>query len=194
MKREAKKPDCIMPAGGLSSRMGSWKPLLPYGESTLVETSVSRALETCGRIILVTGYRGDELEALFSGRSEVECIRNEKFARGIFSSIQAGAAVVEAPLFFVAHADMPELPAELYRLLLDAMDGETDMLRPVCRGKPGHPVLCRRRVASTILAEAPESNMQNVMRHHRLREIAVEWQGCVYDVDRPEDLKGRLHG
>ena len=167
----------------------------------MVEHSVSRALETCSRVLLVTGYRGKELEELFAGRDRVECVRNDEFRCGMFSSIQTGAAYVEAPLFFIALADMPELPTELYRILLEEMgignpaqlgclEGKApEMVRPLYRGEPGHPVLCRRHVADTILAEPPASNMQNVMRRHRLLEIDSPRPGCVYDIDGPEDLE-----
>ncbi|MFP4179208.1 MAG: NTP transferase domain-containing protein [Spirochaetaceae bacterium] len=201
--------DCIMPAAGLSSRMGVWKPLLPYRGTTLVEKSVSRALEFCSRVILVTGHRGDELEELFDKRSEdhrgypeeprVVCVRNRDYGRGMFSSIQTGAGAVEAPLFFIALADMPELPLEVYQLLFrhivetDTAEGNPslsplEVVRPLYRGNPAHPVLCRRRVAETILSEPPESNMQNVMKHRRLLEIEVDRPECLYDVDTGEDL------
>lgn len=197
-----KQVGCIVPAAGLSERMGRWKPLLPYppaGGKALVEVSVDRALETCDRVILVTGYRGEELERLFEGRRKVVCLRNGEYRRGMFSSIRTGAAEVEAPYFFVALADMPELPAKLYRLLLSEIGGPAaltraaredgpEMVRPVYGGKPGHPVLCRRAVADTILSEPPESNMQNVMRGHRVLEIEVQWPECLYDIDRPGDL------
>lgn len=203
--------DCIIPAAGLSERMGRWKPLISYpaaGGKPLVEVSVERALETCSRVVLVTGYRGDELERLFDDYPCVDCVRNEEFRRGMFSSIQTGARLIEAPFFFIAHADMPELPAELYRFLLEkigksgertgtgaglegeieTVNGAPDIVRPLYRGLPGHPVLCRHRVAATILAEAPDSNMQRVMRRHNKLELEVQWPGCAYDIDSREDL------
>ncbi len=203
--------DCIVPAAALSQRMGRWKPLIPYPApdgKPLVEVCVERALETCSRVVLVTGYRGGEMERLFADNPCIDCVRNEEFRRGMFSSIQTGAGLIEAPFFFIAHADMPELPVELYRYLLDKigksgertgsasidepealeLDGAPDIVRPLYHGNPGHPVLCRRRTAATILAEDPDSNMQRVMRRHHTLELEVPWPGCVYDIDSPGDL------
>jgi len=63
--------DCLVPAAGLSERMGSWKPLLPFGDSTIVETVVANALAVCSRVILVVGYRGKDLGARFSTETHV---------------------------------------------------------------------------------------------------------------------------
>ncbi|MFO7848438.1 MAG: NTP transferase domain-containing protein [Spirochaetia bacterium] len=195
--------DCIIPAAGLSSRMGMWKPLIPYKGTTLAEKSVSRALEYCSRVILVTGHRAGELEKLFEGGRNRElsegrrviCVRNTDYVRGMFSSIQTGASAVDAPLFFIALADMPELPVEVYKLLFNRIEEGGDaleMVRPLYRGTPAHPVLSRQRVAGTILSEPPDSNMQNVMKHHRLLEIEVDRGECLYDVDTEKDLPGPI--
>ncbi len=53
--------DCIITAAGLSSRMGQWKMMLPRQQGTILDTSIKNALQFCSRIILVTGYRGNEL-------------------------------------------------------------------------------------------------------------------------------------
>ncbi len=53
--------DCVMPAAGLSSRMGDWKLMLPYQQYTILDASIENALSFCRRVILVVGYRGAEL-------------------------------------------------------------------------------------------------------------------------------------
>lgn len=158
-----------------------------------MEVSVARALEICDRVILVTGHRGGELEELFHRWSpQVVCVRNHDYAKGMFSSIRTGAALLRAPRFFISHADMPEIPAQLYRRLLSLLDerATAEMARPVCGGQPGHPVLCRLPVAQTIREEPPESHMQAVMGRHVVVELEVAWGGCIYDVDEPADLEG----
>ncbi len=53
--------DCLITAAGLSSRMGAWKLMLPYRQSTILDESLKNALVLCDRIILVVGHRADEL-------------------------------------------------------------------------------------------------------------------------------------
>ena len=56
----SKKVDkqCIMLAAGLSSRMGKWKMMLPWGKGTILDSALASALAFCDRVVLVTGFRG----------------------------------------------------------------------------------------------------------------------------------------
>ena len=60
--------DCIITAAGLSSRMGTWKMMLPYCQGTMLDASLKNALAFCQRVILVVGHRGEELEARYLER------------------------------------------------------------------------------------------------------------------------------
>jgi len=101
------KIDCLIPAAGLSSRMGRWKLLLPYRGTTILEQTLNNALSLCSRVVLVTGYRGNELEEIYAGRSGVVTVRNADFKRGMFSSIQTGVPLVSTEWFFITMGDMP---------------------------------------------------------------------------------------
>ncbi|MDS6632108.1 NTP transferase domain-containing protein [Klebsiella michiganensis] len=54
---------------GLSSRMGKWKMMMPWGEGTILDSALASALAFCDRVVLVTGFRGDELYRVLSGSS-----------------------------------------------------------------------------------------------------------------------------
>lgn len=189
--------DCVIPCAGLSSRMGDWKPLVPYHSRPLIMGIVQTALRVSKRAILVTGYRAEELEQLFSKDRRIRTIRNEKYEQGMFSSIQTGVALVETEWFFIALGDMPMIPTELFEMLAAgaAESPEYDILRPLYREKPGHPVLLRRPVVETILRLPHTANMQKVFTAHlertgqKVMNLPVEYPGCIYDVDTKEDLK-----
>ncbi len=134
--------DCIVPTAGRSERMGRWKPLLPFRGGTIVGTVVEAALEACSRVILVTGFRGDELAARFAGTPRVLVVENPDWALGMFSSIRRGAARVESARFFVSLGDMPFVGSAIYRALLEAP--EADFVFPVHGGVRGHPVCLLR--------------------------------------------------
>ena len=60
MKRVA----AILLAAGRSRRMGAFKPLLPFGDSTVIESCIDNLRETpVDEIIVVAGHRADELQA-----------------------------------------------------------------------------------------------------------------------------------
>lgn len=188
--------DCIIPVAGLSTRMSSWKPLIDFRGRPMIQHVVDKTLRVCERVILVSGYRGEELEALFTAYKKVECIRNENYQRGMFSSIQTGTALVKTPWFFIALGDMPAVPAALFTRLEAEIDrdGGTDIIRPVYRGQPGHPVLLRRSVTSTIREQSYEADMRSVFSIHsqkyqrRIVNLNVDTAGCVYDIDTDSDI------
>lgn len=107
--------DCIMPAAGLSSRMGHWKMMLPYRNHTILDESIENALTFCTRVILVVGYRSEELIDKFKDKKGVEVIVNAHYTNGMFGSIQQGAKEVETEHFFVCHGDMPCINTSIYR-------------------------------------------------------------------------------
>jgi len=136
--------DCVVPAAGASSRMGAWKPLLPWGGSTIIETIVNTVLEAGLRPIVVAGFRGGELRALLGGREGLLVVDNPDWEGGMAGSLLAGAGEVRGEAFFVLPADMPGVGAGIFRLLLAArLEGAArdETLFASCRGQPGHPVL-----------------------------------------------------
>jgi molybdenum cofactor cytidylyltransferase len=177
--------DCLLLAAGASTRMGRWKMLLPWRGSTVVEAAAAAALGGCSRVLLVIGYRGEELERVFAGHTGVEVVWNRGYERGLFSSIQAGVARVRTPRFFVALADMPMVASGVYRQLLQSPPAAA--ARPVHAGRPGHPVLLSAAMIPLILAEPPGSTMRNVLARVERREVEVSDAGVVLDLDEPGD-------
>lgn len=179
--------DCIVPAGGRSERMGSWKPLLPFDGSTIIERVVERALSACSRVILVTGYRAGELEAVFRGRPRVSIVENRGWRLGMFSSIQRGAAAVATRRFFVILGDMPWVGPEIYRALLRFP--ETEVVFPVFDGVRGHPVLFGGRMKEAILrADPAKGSMRNIAAQFSVRELSWQDDSILRDIDTKGDL------
>ena len=129
------------------------KPLLDLNGKPLVRHVIDAALTVCGRCIVVTGYRATEMERALQGIPGVVTAYNRDYRRGMFSSILAGAQLVESSWFFVAPADMPFLPPEVFRVLLAAAAGSARRDGPLSffpsyRGRTGHPVLISRELLS----------------------------------------------
>lgn len=151
--------------------MGQWKPLLPFRDSTILETTVDTALSVCERIVLVAGYRGDELRTLFADNSRVHIVINSEWSRGMFSSIQCGISNLRADRFFIVPADMPLIGREIYQALLTAP--ACDVIFPLYDGRRGHPVLFEHSIADVVLKENPTTG--------RMREIAERFEVCEMD-------------
>ncbi len=167
--------------------MGSWKPLLPFRRRPLIEWSVRNALELCERVILVTGYRGAELEALFRSWTGVELVENPRWERGMFSSIKAGVDRVTSERFFIALADMPLIRPEVYRALAERPGWEA--ARPTYQGQKGHPVLLARSLIDRITALDDSQSMAAALRGARLLELPLDDRFVVCDLDTPGDYE-----
>lgn len=92
--------DCIITAAGLSSRMGQWKMMLPWQQGTILDTSIKNALQFCSRIILVTGYRGNELHERYANQSNITIIHNPDYAQGLLTSVKAAVPAVQQNIVF----------------------------------------------------------------------------------------------
>lgn len=181
--------DCLIPAGGCSSRMNRWKPLLPFGESTIIETVVATALLVCDEALLVTGYRGDELAQVFEGNTRVRIVPNPDWKEGMLSSILAGVREVKADRFFLVPGDMPHIRAQVYRALLET--AQADVVYPAFDGRRGHPVLIDAHIIGTILRLGREKgSMKEIL--HTLKYQVVPWKddSILKDIDTPADYEG----
>lgn len=193
--------DCIICAAGESRRMGEWKPLLPWRSSTLVEESVDAALKAGCRVILVTGAKGGLLEELFAHTPDVITVRNDRFEKGMVSSIRCGAELVSSAYFFIAHADMPQVPARMYRELIDAArssepstTNKPRVIRPRFAGVPGHPVLFDRN-ALPLIANLPDGeSMKDFLKQCALQFLDTDERGVILDLDDPKIYSSEVAG
>jgi molybdenum cofactor cytidylyltransferase len=176
---------CIVPAAGRSSRMGLWKPLLPFRGSTIIQTVLTAALSVCERLIVVTGYREAELKAVLHGAQRVTLTANPGWEMGMFSSIQRGVSCVDTDRFFIVLADKPFIRPEVYVSLLHAESA--DAIFPVFDGKRGHPVLLSNAVREAVLAGDPMTgSMRSLLSGLNVEEIPWPDDSILRDIDTRE--------
>ncbi|MDC7232483.1 MAG: nucleotidyltransferase family protein [Spirochaetales bacterium] len=140
---------CIITAAGESSRMGCWKGSLTVpagsegqGETTLIQKAVSTALESCQRVVVVGGRQMEHIRMLIPQDKNLQIIENPDYKEGMLSSIKRALPFVEGD-FFILPMDMPLItPVHLYHLHRSFfLNKSHQIVRPVYRGQPGHPVL-----------------------------------------------------
>jgi molybdenum cofactor cytidylyltransferase len=186
-----------MLAAGASSRMDQWKMTLPFGTGTVIEASVRAALEVCGRVILVIGFRAEELIELFSGRERVLPVVNEHYTEGMFSSIRRGVEKVRSERFYLSLGDMPRVGAEVYRAL--AARPAVDAVVPKYRGKKGHPLLLSAAVARAVLSRGaegggPKQTLRDVLAELPTLTVPVDDPHILHDIDTAEDYRALAEG
>jgi len=185
--------DCIIPAAGLSSRMGAWKLMLPYctgsddpesNGGTILEASVNNALAVCSRVILVAGYRSDELIEKMRAYPNVEIVVNPHYQQGMFSSIKLGIEHVRSDYFFISHGDMPCISADIYQQLWQARTVGT--VFPGHEKQSGHPVLINATLKQAVI-DAPESgSMKAILKSFPITYLKLTDENIHFDIDTPE--------
>ena len=206
----------IVLAAGLSSRMGRFKLILPWGDRTVIGQVVA-TLEAAGvdAIIVVTGHRPDEVAAALVGTS-AHVAHNPNYAAGeMLSSIQAGVRALadrrglkpppqadesrlkpagNALAALLCLGDQPQMLVATVQAVLAAgeADGWDRIIIPSYRMRAGHPILLPNWLWPEILGCT--GTLRDVMAAHRERTrfLVVDTPTILADLDRPEDYEAGM--
>jgi CTP:molybdopterin cytidylyltransferase MocA len=134
----------ILLAAGHSSRMGAFKPLLPFGERTVIEACVGNLIEGGAEevVVVVSATRANELRehlphlpVRFAINPEAESEMGVSIARGVEEVSREARAIL------VALADQPAIPPSTVSFLIAAgKNTHKRLIVPEYEGRGGHPV------------------------------------------------------
>ncbi|MBN1322008.1 MAG: histidine phosphatase family protein [Thermoleophilia bacterium] len=205
MAREETGTDivAVVLAAGLSSRMGTSKPLLPLGSKPVLERVIASVAEAgVDDIVAVTGHRAEEV-ALVLDRLGVHQVHNPHYETGMFSSVLAGVAALgnDVGAFFILPVDCALVTPQVLRALMESYrDTNRGILYPTCCGLRGHPPLIAGRYREELLTTgraeaetahggAEEVSLRSFLMRHPEDEADVEVEDLtiLMDMDTPED-------
>ncbi|KAA9002811.1 NTP transferase domain-containing protein [Affinibrenneria salicis] len=181
---------CLMLAAGLSSRMGQWKMMLPWEEGTVLDGALAGALSFCDRVVLVTGFRGAELQWRYRRHARITLCHNERFTDGMFSSIRCGVDATGDGPFFLALGDMPAVGRDIYRALWRRR-GDRCLIPVYAQGK-GHPVLLPAPVREAVRQASPQTSMKTIIERYGCQRVAVADPTIHWDMDTPAQYRQLL--
>ncbi len=187
-----KPVSAIILAGGYSKRMEKFKPLLPFGNSTVVENAIDVFRKSgVNDITVVIGYRAKDLKDLLNSLC-VKWVYNEKYNDGMYSSVVEGVCSLEDSTsgFFLLPVDMPLVKSETIKDMLKVYNSsKCDLIYPIYKGKLGHPPLISESLFQAIKdfdgcggLRALLSNYQKVAT-----QVEVIDEGILIDMDTPKD-------
>ena len=194
---EQREVGAVILAAGFSSRMGAFKPLLPLGQASAVETAVNRFIQAGIRNIrVVTGHGAKELQPVLA-KLPVIAVHNPDYARGMFSTVQTGIASLPESVgaCFVLPVDTPLIRSQSLRALQQAFcQQDAAVVYPVVDGRRGHPPLIGRECFKTILGSAGEGGLRAVLARFdsRALEVKLDDPGLLMDMDTPADYQRLL--
>jgi CTP:molybdopterin cytidylyltransferase MocA len=204
----------IVPAAGASTRMGRPKLLLPWGGSTVLESTLA-ALRDGGvpRIVVVLapqspleewqppdGVRtalnpepsSGMLSSVFVGLAALAtAVEGASRAEGTGHVLEHGDALAPVPdPLLVCPADLPALRPSTVAALLAAYREHGGVVVPRHGRRRGHPLL---------ISPHWQARMPEIAHHDRglrrilelaagaVHELPVDDPGCIHDVDTPEE-------
>lgn len=185
-------------AAGLSSRMGSYKPLMPLRGRTVIENTVDSLLEGgASDVVVVLGFRGAEVERLLRRRysdSELRLVYNREFATtDMLHSIKLGlASLPDCEAFFLLPGDMPVVDRQTFFLLRCAMPWDRPaIVFPMLGGYRKHPPLIDARFVAAIRDYAGPDGLRGFWRLHEgaVVTVPVDDRGCWCDLDTFEQYR-----
>lgn len=185
--------DCVIPAAGLSSRMGAWKPMLAYQDSTLLDVAIKHALMFCSRVIVVAGYRAEELVSRYQHQQQIIVVVNQHYQQGMLSSIQVGVEAVTSSQFFITHADMPSIEPRVFTQLWKLRC--VSVVFPGNKQRTGHPVLITAELIPRILELPVTATMKQLLQTGSEHYLQLSASNGIYlDIDTPEKYQQLIAG
>ena len=208
------KAGAVIVSAGLSSRMGAFKPMLPFGDETIIRHNALSLLNAgCSPVCIVTGFKSELLKEHLSDLPVI-CIENPDYrTTQMFDSVKLGLSAIpdscECVLF--TPGDACAYSNDTVNSLLNS---EADICIPVFNGKRGHPVMISRRVIPHILSYEGGGGLGGALAyladpsafltengglpysgpepHAVILELPVNDPGILLDADTPEDYNKLL--
>lgn len=187
----------IVLAAGMSKRMGQPKLLLPFIGKPLFRHCVDAAAAAGLKpIILVGGYRMQELLQHAADLPEIEVIPNEDYESGMASSLRIGMAALtgRADAALVCLADQPLVPGIVMNKIRHHYDLHRKegirIIRPEYNGTLGHPILFDAELFPEFEHIQGDEGGKSILAKHQSRLRILPFQNAEwgYDVDTADDL------
>lgn len=204
----------LVPAAGVSRRMGRAKLLLPVAGRALVLHTIEAWLRSEVERVIVVVRPGDEgllavlREAEADWHGKVEIVVPESAPPDMKVSLKAAVGHIERSYqpglgnaFLVAPADMPGLSTAIVdRLIGEHSDSSRlEILAPTIGGERGHPVLFPWRCAAELFQLREDEGLNAIVEREEIRLVACDDLVAVSDkpfadVDTPEEYERLANG
>jgi CTP:molybdopterin cytidylyltransferase MocA len=181
----------ILLAAGQSRRMGAFKPLLPFGNTTVIEHCIDY-LQRGGAetIVVVVGHRADEVRHALN-ESDIIFAVNPDPNSEMGASIAAGIRVLPASsaATLIALVDHPAVPPNVVATLIETWQHGARLIIPTWQGRGGHPVLVDLSFRSELLNLDATGGLRALFDAHRnlVERVLVDSPYVARDMDTWDD-------
>ncbi|HMZ06874.1 MAG TPA: nucleotidyltransferase family protein [Anaerolineales bacterium] len=177
----------IILAAGKSTRMGQQKMLMPWGETTVIESVIQTLkLATINDIILVT----NPTIARQIPQQEIQVTVNDtgEMIESLKTGLRALKPSAEAAL--ICLGDQPQAEVGSVRSVCEAFHkSRSKLIFPSYQMRRGHPWLVARPLWNEILAVAAAQSPRDFLNSHasEIEYVTINTPTILQDIDTPED-------
>jgi molybdenum cofactor cytidylyltransferase len=185
----------ILLAAGASTRMGSPKALLPWGEQTLIAWEIEQLMASqVDEIVVVLGSGSEQIRRSL-GPAARYCVFNQRWAHGRATSLvkgadtlmRAGPETLEAVV--IQNVDQPTRADIIDSLVEQLRASSADAVQPEFDGHGGHPVVVAGRHLPLLCAATEETfGLRGVLEQHPPTRIKSADPVVALDLDTPDTL------
>ena len=181
----------ILLAAGRSERMRAFKPLLPFGKTTVIQSCINYlkagGVET---IVVVVGHRGDEVRQHLNHASVLFAVNPDPSSE-MSDSIRCGVEMLpaNASAALLALVDHPGVPPEVVTKLIDEWMGGVKLIIPTWQGRGGHPVLVDLTYSKELQTLDPARGLKSLFHNNSqgVRRVEVASPYIARDMDTWDD-------
>lgn len=173
-------------AAGASERMGSPKPLLRFGDQTLLERLASAFRNAGSEKMSVLVRREDETlrkEVLRIGATE---IINENPEVGMSGSVVLAAESCSCQWVALTPCDLPFITPQVVASCVVGLDKSTPILQPGFNGRRGHPVFLHKSVCVELVHEIRRGRtLREFVRDRNPKVVELASELPLRDINTP---------
>ena len=176
--------ECIILAGGKSTRMGTNKLLLDFKGHPLLWHTIQSVSPFVSRIIVVTGRYDKEIREALKDQ-KVTFVYNKDYELGMFSSVLTGVKETKSD-FLVIPGDCPFIKKETFEKILSS---KGDIRYPRYKNEEGHPLYISRKYKDELLSFGLDNNLKLFRDSKKCEIIDVEDENIVLNINDVFDYK-----
>ncbi len=174
--------------------MGKFKPLLPFGNLSVVETCVQTLIDSgVDEIVVVVSYRADEVKERLQNY-DVRFAFNQKQKSEMSESIACGIRELsnETDAVFITLVDQPAVQSKTIVQLKQARDiTKKCLILPTFQNRGGHPVLIDSSLKNELLNLNSQKGLRSLFEKHpeEVLRVEVDSEFIRTDIDTWEDYR-----
>ena len=171
--------------------MGAFKPLLPFGNKTVIECCIDYLREGgVDNIVVVLGHRADEVRERLENQ-DVSFALNPDPNSEMGASIAAGTQELpsSARATLIALTDHPAVAATVVKTLIEAWINGARIVVPTWQSRGGHPVLIDLSFKPELLSLSSSGGLRALFQNHpgEVQRIEVDSPFIARDMDTWDD-------